>query len=407
MATLNIRRDVQDQFYRYKMPRLQSKIEGKGNGIKTVVPNMSDIARALSRPPSYITKFFGCELGAQTPMQEKDDRYIVNGAHDASKLQDLLDVFIAKFVLCPSCKNPETDLIITKDQMIVRDCKACGQRGDVDLRHKLTTYIFKNPPEQKKKSKKGDNGTSRNGRSKAAATASALGDGEENGDSDDELTKQINEEAAQLPAPKAADDDDHWAVDTSEEAVKARVRALESGIKSSLVIGGDDDEDDGAEESPYEVFGIWVSENKDASDVDIFRKAQELGIERKHRAVQVLVQCIFDGDILKKKQIDKRAAVIKKMLGDGGEKHQKSLLGGIERLVGIDYPDLISGVPSILMQLYEYDLLDEEIVTNWGTHVSKKYVDKDTSKRVRRAAEPFLKWLAEAESDESDAEDDD
>lgn len=37
------------------MPVLLTKIEGKGNGIKTVVPNMSDIARALARPPS-------CEL---------------------------------------------------------------------------------------------------------------------------------------------------------------------------------------------------------------------------------------------------------------------------------------------------------------------------------------------------------
>ena len=50
MATVNIRRDVTDPFYRYKMERLQSKIEGKGNGIKTVIPNMSDISRALSRP---------------------------------------------------------------------------------------------------------------------------------------------------------------------------------------------------------------------------------------------------------------------------------------------------------------------------------------------------------------------
>ena len=34
------------------MPALQTKIEGKGNGIKTVIPNMDDIAKALSRPPT-------------------------------------------------------------------------------------------------------------------------------------------------------------------------------------------------------------------------------------------------------------------------------------------------------------------------------------------------------------------
>ena len=57
------------------------------------------------------TKYFGCELGAQTQFDSKNDRFIVNGAHDSSKLQDLLDGFIRKFVLCPECENPETNLV--------------------------------------------------------------------------------------------------------------------------------------------------------------------------------------------------------------------------------------------------------------------------------------------------------
>jgi translation initiation factor 5 len=42
-----------------------AQVEGKGNGIKTVLVNMPDIAKALNRPPSYPTKFFGTERGAQ------------------------------------------------------------------------------------------------------------------------------------------------------------------------------------------------------------------------------------------------------------------------------------------------------------------------------------------------------
>lgn len=91
---------------------------------------MSEIGKALNRPPTcksfrviesiYLlrntsfldaTKYFGCELGAQTQFDFKNERYIVNGEHDAAKLQELLHGFIKKFVLCPECENPETVLV--------------------------------------------------------------------------------------------------------------------------------------------------------------------------------------------------------------------------------------------------------------------------------------------------------
>lgn len=101
-------------------------------------------------------------------------------------MQDMLDGFIRKFVLCPECDNPETDLVnilrrlkcgsreeasvmLTslegvaafisiklcfcffqhvnpKKQTIGNSCKACGYRGMLDTRHKLCTFILKNPP---------------------------------------------------------------------------------------------------------------------------------------------------------------------------------------------------------------------------------------------------------------------
>uniref|UniRef100_A0A672HE74 Eukaryotic translation initiation factor 5 n=1 Tax=Salarias fasciatus TaxID=181472 RepID=A0A672HE74_SALFA len=104
--SVNVNRSVSDQFYRYKMPRLIAKVEGKGNGIKTVIVNMVDVAKALNRPPTYPTKFFGCELGAQTQFDTKNDRYIVNGSHEANKLQDMLDGFIRKFfAVCTAARR--------------------------------------------------------------------------------------------------------------------------------------------------------------------------------------------------------------------------------------------------------------------------------------------------------------
>jgi len=138
-----------DAFYRYKMPRLQTKIEGRGNGIKTNVINNVDIAKALARPPAYLVKYYGCELGAQTNYDDKTGTSIVNGAHQTSTITNLLEGFIKKYVQCYSCGNPETVVKIDKRDCISLKCKACGAVSDVDMRHKLNTFILKNPPEPK------------------------------------------------------------------------------------------------------------------------------------------------------------------------------------------------------------------------------------------------------------------
>lgn len=282
------------------MPVLMTKIEGKGNGIKTVLPNMSDVSRSLSRPPTYTTKFFGCELGAQTSFDEKADRFIVNGAHDATKLRDLLDIFIIKFVLCGSCKNPETDLIITKNEDLIRDCKACGERTIVDMRHKLVTFILKNPPKNPKKSKGArKQGSSDNQGSNAPGSPKA--DAEEptadGGESEDELTKKIRSEAAELNQ-NAAIVKQEWSVDTSAEAVKARMKSLEAGMSNIKLLGDDDSGEEGNGDDPYSQLGAWVIENQDEGPIGVFKKVQEMGLEKKHKAVQILAQTLFTEDII-------------------------------------------------------------------------------------------------------------
>lgn len=234
-------------------------------------------------------------MGAQTTFDEKADRYIVNGAHDATRLRELLDTFIEKFVLCAACKNPETELILTKAEDIIRDCKACGQRSGVDMRHKLTTFILKNPPKSTKKNKAkktsgdGDAAVEANG----DRTPETVG---QDGGSDDELTRRIKAEAAELaPASHAADE--KWSANTSVDAVRARVKELEGGLKSALVLGEDDSDEGG--DSPYTQLALWVEEKRDqVSHVEVFKKTQDLGIEKKHRTVQVLVQSIFTENIV-------------------------------------------------------------------------------------------------------------
>ncbi len=362
-------------------------------------------------------------MGAQTNTNPKDDRWIINGAHEASKLQDSLDGFISKFVLCKSCKNPETE-IHTKDGRILLDCKACGQRTEADIRHKLSGFILKNEPKGGKKTKKEK--MTRRDRAKAENqengslnggsphdSNSDKGDGDD-GDyelaagSDDEFTKQITAEAKHIGAKtNGAIKDDEWAVDTSAEAVAARAKELPSDVKRSLAF----DEDEEGEENGtnvYDQLGTWIIDETKAKgsvtkvdDVEIDKKAKELGIESKYKTLTVLAQTIFDDDIVK--QIPARASMLKAMIGES-ERHMKAFLGGTERFVGNDHPDLIPQVPAVLMNYYQHDLLSEEVAKSWGQKASKKYVDINTSRKVRLAAEKFLQWLDEAESDEESDE---
>ncbi|KAH7160073.1 domain found in IF2B/IF5-domain-containing protein [Dactylonectria estremocensis] len=420
MALVNVRRDVSDAFYRYKMERIQTKIEGKGNGIKTVVVNLSSVAQSLARPGAYVIKYFGFELGAQTNIDPKDDRWIINGAHDAAKLQDHLDGFINKFVLCKKCKNPETDVHI-KDDRILLDCKACGQRSDVDIRLKLSGFILKNQPKKGKKdkaerkaarkAKQNGNGTKENGNGSDEVSENGSNENGDNADadSDDEFQKM------QAEAPEVDEEDevkDHeWAVDMSEAAVKARQASLPGEFKQKLNMGDDEDEEgDGSGNTVYDDLGNWIQEQIDdlgdvdeLSSIDIFVKAKELGIEGKHRSVLVLVQTIFNENIAT--QIPKRASMLKQFVTS--DRHEKALLGGTERLVGSlgkAHPEVYQHIVKILQLYYHHDLISEEVVTKWGSKASKKYTDISTSKKVRKAAEPFLTWLAEAESEEESSD---
>lgn len=307
-----------------------------------------------------------------------------------------------------------------KDGRITLDCKACGERSDVDLRLKLSSFILKNQPKKGKKDKatkkadrkarkeaeahdheNGDHGSAHESNSDHAEEN---GEGDIEGSSDDELTRRINADAKEIDGdgPKEVE----WTVDTSEEAVKARAKDLPDDLKRALVLNGDEDEGEEGE-SVYDQFGSWIiniaaekgSINK-VDDVDIYLKAKELGLETKHKTLTVLAQTLFTENIVK--EIDNRAAMLKKMITS--ERHEKAFLGGTERFVGKDKPELIPKVSAILIQYYNNDLISEEVFKSWGTKASKKYVDIATSRKVRKSAEQFMTWLETAEEEESSEE---
>lgn len=415
MATVNVNSEVTDQFYRYKMPKIIAKVEGKGNGIKTVIVNMVDVAKALSRPPTYPTKFFGCELGAQTQFDFKNDRYIVNGSHDASKLQQLLDIFIKKFVLCQECSNPETILSVNqKTQLIKARCIACGHSAMVDMRHKLTTFILKNPPDMdpaattpSKASKK----DKKDKKSKKGEKATMNGDDGDHDRASPEINSQ-EQMAAQrasggvIDAPPETkdddDDDDDWGEDVSDEAVAKRMKELTDAAKNMAM---SEDLEKTANER-MDLFYEFVknkinSKSLTGAEQELLSEAERL--EVKDKAALVLVELLMNEKIVS--QIKQHRKLLLHFCHNN-QKAQKYLLGGVEQVINGHKDVLLPKVPHIFKELYDMDIVEEEVLLDWAKKVSKKYVSKSVAQEIHDKAAPFIKWLAEAEEEESSEDDD-
>ena len=397
---INIRRDVKDLYYRYKMPRLVSKIEGKGNGIKTVVSNMVDIAKALNRPPVYVTKYFGSEVGSLTVCDEKAARYIVNGAHEAEKLQNVLDGFISKFVLCPGCENPETDLSVSKDGTIWRNCKACGHRATVDMAHKLCTYIQKNPPPKPKKIGNANKGATSSG--DAGVTL-------EKDSSASPATAETEEASEGMTAPEGIDsgfirtsngfaaDDDDW-TETADLDKSKELASLSERVRKSLNLSDD---------SPLEAFGTFLDENLTISNEELLKEIEEREL-RADRALAAVLQILLRPDALMA-SFTQRLPVIQTLLNLSEPRTRgiKAFLGSIERLLSHLHPKLISACPALLQLAYQNDLFEDEEIIAWYGHISKRYVSKEEAQMVRKAAEPFVNWIQNADSDEDEEEESD
>ncbi len=56
-------------------------------------------------------------------------------------------MLLLRFVLCEQCDNPETVIkVLAKKGLIVASCKACGHTYNMDITHKLATFIIKVVP---------------------------------------------------------------------------------------------------------------------------------------------------------------------------------------------------------------------------------------------------------------------
>ncbi|CAI9282686.1 unnamed protein product [Lactuca saligna] len=402
-----------DAFYRYKMPKMITKIEGRGNGIKTNIVNMVDVAKALARPPSYTTKYFGCELGAQSKFDEKTGVSLVNGAHDTSKLAGLLENFIKKYVQCYGCGNPETEILITKTQMVQLKCAACGFVSDVDMRDKLTSFILKNPPEVKK-----------GGKDKKAmrrAEKERLKEGEAADKVQKKLTKDVKKKDVKPTKKKGnASDEDHvsptvsqagdkddseddgdvqWQTDTSAEAARQRIQEQLSSVTADMVML--------ATEEPKKVKAVNGNGNGNNKKLaDVAKENIKKGVSpkelmgilsgSKQENASAIYEAVVDG--VEKgfaKHVLKKKSYLAAVVGEGAES-QILVLRAIEEFCRNGNGNAVKEVPLVLKALYDVDILEEEYVVKW---YEEGLSGGNKESLIWKNVKPFVEWLQSAESE--------
>ncbi|KAL9645721.1 hypothetical protein ABK040_003453 [Willaertia magna] len=373
MSIVNIPKSIQDQHYRYKREVLQVKIEGQGNGKKTVIVNMENVADQLKIPAEYAIKYFGLELAASTKV--KNDRAIINGEYDQNRVEAVLENFIAKFILCQKCNLPELDYKVKSNkQPITTCCRACGHLGQIDTTEKLYNTIVKNPP----KSTKGFKATPPVKEEKKEKTSTTT----------TTPTGQITNE-------KAAIDDGTWSLDTSQEAIKKRremeglsekFRELTKGIE-------EEDEEEDQEVSPVAILKQFVELKQEATANQIFQVIRKL--KNDYNLTDFDCICLLYEAFLTPEnvlsEIEKRAPLFRSFLSTKG---QKIILGYTEELVGVKELKLLPNISVILYEFYRNGLLSKEVLEEWLSKKKSRFVkDSNVVAKVKEAAKPFGEWL--------------
>lgn len=162
------------------------------------------------------------------------------------------------------------------------------------------------------------------------------------------------------------------------------------------------------EKERIDIFYDYVKKRRDTGDLDSVQAHKELHneanrLEVHQKATLVLAELLFSANIIA--EVKKHRNLLLRFTHDD-TKAQKYLIGGVEQILALHTSKLMDKVPIIFKMFYDLDLLEEKILIEWGSKVSKKHVSKEVAAQIHEKATPFIKWLQEAEEETEDSEDD-
>ncbi len=104
----------------FEIPRAEVMVVGG----KTVILNFMKIADILNRDPKILQRYYMKELGAPAIIGE-GGQLIIQGRFGPHIINRLLEMFVKKYVLCPTCGSRFTRLEKVGKVFILK-CEACG-----------------------------------------------------------------------------------------------------------------------------------------------------------------------------------------------------------------------------------------------------------------------------------------
>lgn len=392
---LNIPSYIDDPSYRYKMPALQLKVEGRGNGIKTKIVNLNEIATALRIPPAYPLKFLGHELGSQT----NESQGVINGSFVEPEMRKHLDKFIEKYVLCTNCKYPEMVLRV-KHGAVGGVCNSCGTRSVLDNAHKLAAYILKCPPKNSSefKGKEGKEGKEEKEKTEKG----------KKGEKEDKKHGKHDKEAHDKKDDKKHEDKKEEKKEAEEEKI------VKQAAPQIVTVTFKDLEEELIQkvQQEYQKIKVDTFEDKPEEVDKIIKSTREIVPEEySNKIPYILFNAIFDVNIAK--EVGKNKAILSKAYEELETRdHELDTLLTLERflLVRNTSQNFDKYIPTILKFFYDEDLLTEEFLLDWdsGKFNPKLIMDwryqKSVDEKFKNASKPIIKWLKDEEADEEEGE---
>lgn len=164
-----------------------------------------------------------------------------------------------------------------------------------------------------------------------------------------------------------------------------------------------------------ERFKLYLINNPSASIEDIvdeLRNIQTMESLRPADRLIIYLGAVFTPNFMTKSEIKVNLKVLKALAPS--DIQQRHLIAAFEWLCGTKYPQLLDKFSIVLMQLYDEELVEEDVFLAWaGDNTRNEFtadpsmMSMDALEQLKLASTKFITWLQEADDDEEEGEEDD